>query len=201
MLAYLDSGAWSVWTGQRRPAPDGDDYTLAANAEDLLSDDELAVYGLHRVAAAWPIPSGHRIVSTTLSDDGGMPRWLVESEAVPLAELRAAKLAALAARRWQAETAGITVEGVPVMSDRESQGLIVGAALQAVIDPAYTLRWKTAAGAFVALSATELLAVAQAVRAHVQACFDREAALTEAINAAADVAALDAADIGAGWPA
>jgi hypothetical protein len=46
-----------------------------------------------------------------------------------------------------------------------------------------------------------LIAVAQAVRALVQSCFDREATLSAAISAAADAAALAAIDIEIGWPA
>ncbi|MNF91252.1 hypothetical protein D3C84_738460 [compost metagenome] len=45
-----------------------------------------------------------------------------------------------------------------------------------MLDPAYLLRWKTPEG-FVDLTAQQVIAVARAVRAHVQACFDREAAL------------------------
>ncbi|MFN4131277.1 MAG: DUF4376 domain-containing protein, partial [Paracoccaceae bacterium] len=64
---------------------------------------------------------------------------------------------------------------------------ITGAALQAVLDPAVTIRWKTPDG-YVDLDAPTILALAQAVRAHVQACFDREAGL------------IDGGDIEAGWP-
>jgi len=58
-----------------------------------------------------------------------------------------------------------------------------GAALKAMQDSTYSCRWKTESG-FVELTAPQILAIADAVRAHVQACFDREAELLPLIEAA-----------------
>ena len=104
--------------------------------------------------------------------------------------------ALIAARRYVAETAGTTIEGMPIDTGRDSQGLITGAAVQALIDPAYSLHWKTSAG-FVELTREQILGVASAVRAHVQACFNREAALLDAV---AD-GSITAAMLDEGWPA
>lgn len=87
----------------------------------------------------------------------------------------------IAARRWQAEVAGITVNGMQVDTGRDSQALITGATVQAMLDPSYALRWKTAAG-FVDLNAEQIIGLASTVRSHVQACFDREAELLEAVG-------------------
>ncbi|QIE87029.1 DUF4376 domain-containing protein [Pseudomonas nitroreducens] len=104
--------------------------------------------------------------------------------------------AVIAARRYQAETAGITVNSMDVPTDRDSQAMVTGAALQAVIDQNYTCQWKTADG-FVDLAAQQIIALASAMRAHVQACFDREAALLDAL--AAGTYTDDQLD--QGWPA
>ena len=93
------------------------------------------------------------------------------------------KRSEIAAARWEAETAGIDVNGFTVRSDRESQALITGAALKAMQDSTYSCRWKTESG-FVELTAPQILAIADAVRAHVQSCFDREAELVALIEAA-----------------
>ncbi|MDG9928547.1 MULTISPECIES: DUF4376 domain-containing protein [unclassified Pseudomonas] len=102
----------------------------------------------------------------------------------------------IAARRYQAETAGTTVGGVAINTERDSQALMTGAAVQAMLDPGYQLQWKTPAG-FVQLSAQQILAVAQASRAHVQACFDREAELLSAL----DAGTFQAGMLEEGWPA
>lgn len=94
-------------------------------------------------------------------------------------QARQARITAIAARRWLAETAGIKVAGMQVDTDDRSKLLINGAAVEAMLDPEYTLRWKTADG-FVELTAEQVISIARAVRAHVQACFDREAELLDA---------------------
>jgi len=96
---------------------------------------------------------------------------------------RERKRSEIASARWEAETAGIDVNGFTVRTDRESQSLITGAALKAMQDEKYSCRWKTESG-FVELTALQISAVADAVRTHVQACFDREAELVALIEAA-----------------
>lgn len=99
-----------------------------------------------------------------------------------LANLKAARDAAIAR--------GIEVDGLRLQTDDLSQSRLTAAALAARLDPALPLRWKLATGDFVALSAPQIIALALAVRAHVQACFDREADLAAQIRAAADPAAV-----------
>ncbi|MFS2157125.1 DUF4376 domain-containing protein [Pseudomonas sp. Pseusp122] len=101
----------------------------------------------------------------------------------------------IAACRYQVETSGITVNTMPIATDRDSQGLITGAAVAALLDSDYSLNWKTSAG-FIELSAVQILSLASAVRAHVQASFDREAQLLAAV---AD-GSITAAMLEEGWP-
>lgn len=122
--------------------------------------------------------------------------WSAEEIAEHEAQRRAEMAQQIADRRWQAEVAGIDVGGILMATDRDSQALITGAALAAMRDPAYVCRWKTAGG-FVELNAEQLTAVADTVRAHVQACFDREAALLAELDAGTLTPEL----IETGWPA
>lgn len=118
-------------------------------------------------------------------------------EAIPeptLDELKAQKKQEIALARYEAETSGTTVNGVLIDTGRDSQALITGAALAAMLDGDYSLNWKTAAG-FIHLTAPEIIAVAQAVRAHVQACFDREGELVALVDAAQNAEELDAIGI------
>lgn len=129
-------------------------------------------------------------------------RWnRQEEEAIPveltLDELKMVKRSTIAAARYARETAGTTVNGITIDTGRDSQALITGAALAAVIDSHYSLNWKTAAG-FIHLTATEIIAVAQAVRAHVQSCFDREGELVALVDAAQTAEELD--EIIISWP-
>lgn len=106
-------------------------------------------------------------------------------------------LATLKSARDAAIARGIEVNGLHVQTDDLSQSRLTAAALAAQLDPGATLRWKLATGEFVALSAPQIIALALAVRDHVQACFDREAVLLAEIEASA---APEAVDISTGWP-
>lgn len=101
----------------------------------------------------------------------------------------------IAARRYEAEIAGITLNGLQINTEDRSKLLINGAALEATIDPAYTMQWKTPTG-FVDLTGEQVIGIARAVRAHVQACFDREAELLAAL----DDGTLTDAMLEQGWP-
>lgn len=84
--------------------------------------------------------------------------------------------------RYDNETKGIVVQGIPVGTGRDSQGLISGACLAALLDPEYVVNWKGDGGVFVQLNAQQIISLATAVRAHVQSCFDREYELITHIN-------------------
>jgi hypothetical protein len=111
---------------------------------------------------------------------------------VDFATLKEAKYAEIADSRWRAETGGITLpDGTVVKTDRESQSLLMGAALFAKEDPTYTVNWKGANG-WTVLNADTILQLAAAVRQHVQSCFDKEKELTEKIMAATSIEELEA---------
>lgn len=108
-----------------------------------------------------------------VADENG--HWIVPKETV---------LASIAKRRYEAEISGTSYEGVPIDTGRDSQGLILGALSEAKLDPEYILRWKVPSvpGGRVTLNAEQVIAVARKVRAHVQACFDREFELIDAVE-------------------
>lgn len=86
----------------------------------------------------------------------------------------------IAETRYAHETKGIVVNGISINTERDSQALITGAALSALIDKEYVCRWKTPDG-FVDLDSTLLLTISQEMRKYVQACFDREAFLIDCV--------------------
>lgn len=104
--------------------------------------------------------------------------WNGEDFVAPSFEdLRNRKYREIATARYNAEIAGVN----GIRTDRESQGLITGAALKAMQDNTYTCKWKGIDG-FVTLTAPQIIAIADAVREHVQECFNREATLIALID-------------------
>jgi hypothetical protein len=144
--------------------------------------------------AGLPPTSGVFVYSGFLPDEAISPEQsaAIASYFAPmtLEDCRFAKKAEIAAARWEAETAGIDVNGFTVRTDRESQALITGAALKAMQDSTYSCRWK-GVGGFIELTAPQILAIADAVRSHVQSCFDREAELCGLIDKAKSPEKLD----------
>lgn len=118
----------------------------------------------------------------------------MQSPAMRAAAALAAQQAAIRRHRDAALAAGIEVAGLRVATDDLAQARLTGAALAALADPAAGIRWKQSDGQLVPLSAAAVLAIAGAVRAHVQACFDHEAGLLAAL------AAGQAPDPARGWP-
>lgn len=87
----------------------------------------------------------------------------------------------IAAERFRREGTGVIVEGLAIETTRDSQALIASTGLAAIYDPDYRCNFKTATG-FVEIGAEQIAVIAKAVRAHVQACFDRELALLRAVE-------------------
>ncbi|GHV50478.1 hypothetical protein FACS1894216_02750 [Synergistales bacterium] len=142
-------------------------YTPAGGEHAYVLDDETPAQAGWRVRDGAPIPPETEVIE----------------------DMKVDKLVEIAAARWAEETGGVSLNGMSLDTSRESQALITGAALQATIDNAYACRWKTAQG-FAELSAQQIIGAAQAVRAHVQACFDREAELAAAAAAAETIEAV-----------
>ncbi len=88
----------------------------------------------------------------------------------------------IASERYRREGLGIVVGSMAIETTRDSQALIASTGLSAILDPEYRCNFKTLNG-FVEIGAEQILAIAKAVRAHVQACFDRELELLRAIEA------------------
>lgn len=69
---------------------------------------------------------------------------------------------------------GLTIGGMSIGTDDLTQQRIMAAHIVAKEDQSYTVRWKLPGG-FVTLDAPTIIAISDAIRAHVQACFEAEA--------------------------
>jgi hypothetical protein len=92
-------------------------------------------------------------------------------------------LAYAADKRWQAEIGGIVVSGVPVATDDRSKILITGARVAAMLDAAWSTIWHGADGQTYPVDAAAMVAISDAVQAHVNAGFDIFATVKAAIEA------------------
>lgn len=80
-------------------------------------------------------------------------------------------LAYAAQRRWQKEVGGIVVNGVPIATDDRSKTMIIGSRLAADADPNWSAQWVANDGHVYPINAAAIIAISDAVQAHVNACF------------------------------
>lgn len=113
---------------------------------------------------------------------------------------KALLLAEVAAKRWQVETSGIIIGDTPIATDRESQAQLTSSYTLLKSGLITNTPWKSADGRFTLVTLPDLEPIAQAVGAHVRACFAAEQSHNEDINALAAQSDLDDYDVDIGWP-
>ncbi len=106
-----------------------------------------------------------------------------------LDEQRAAAKQALAAYRYQRETEGITWNGWPVSTDRESRSNL-GNAYNLARDGYWNEGYKFADEVYRPVTSQQVIALALAVAAHVGQCYAREGEIAAQLDAATTPEAL-----------
>lgn len=90
-----------------------------------------------------------------------------------------------AQKRWEKEVGGIEINGLTVATDDRSKTMISGARVSSMANPNFTTAWKGSGGEFVPLDASAVVAISDAVLAHVSNCFAIEAQVLADILAGA----------------
>jgi hypothetical protein len=136
-----------------------------------------------------------KLVTVTHAVEALSPEAIAEK----IATAKTERTAELASIRYQHETAGITLNGATIETNRESQALVNGAYSYSLLNPAVLIDWKATTG-WIQIDATMIAGIATAVACHVQDCFSNERTLSEAIAAAESVDAVQQIDLTIGWP-
>ncbi len=76
-----------------------------------------------------------------------------------------------AQKRWEKESGGLTVSGIPIATDDRSKQMILGARIAADADAGFTTQWVGEDGSVYGLNAAQVIGISNAVLAHVQNCF------------------------------
>lgn len=109
---------------------------------------------------------------------------------------RASLLARNAELRWQRETGGMEIDGIPLHTGRDSQVTLFAAAIRGLDEV-----WKGADGEWYSVSAEQLAQMSEIVAGFKSACFQKEAQIAQRIGACATFADMDAIDLEALWDA
>lgn len=147
-------------------------------------------------------PATQRMAGPAYQLDGAVVRRVYTVEQIPAEEIRAARTAAIAARRYEREIAGILWRGYGIATDRESQAKIDTE--ERAADKGLRVDgkgWKcvdlsTGTVTFRPTTNAEMQEIATAAYGYVSACFAREEALLFALDAG------DYSDsmLATGWP-
>jgi hypothetical protein len=91
-------------------------------------------------------------------------------------------LAWAAAERQKRVVSGLDFNGMRLETDTDSQRVLTSAYVMAKGDPTFQIdNWKVADGIYVPLSNETVISAGDAVTAHVQACFNRNKEIDDAI--------------------
>lgn len=113
-----------------------------------------------------------------------------------LEEHKAAKLAEIAAARYEREVGGfMTPHGTFIETDREAQSKIAGAHAAVQAGFITVLDWKFGPGVFVTLTAEDVGNVARGIAQHVQESFTWEKTLVEQVQAATTIEEVQAIEL------
>lgn len=182
--------------------PDG---FLGYHDWDEVSAEEAARRGVPRYASPGYDPNWEREVFSFSTNEAGLTTYSVTRVPGDLGAALAVARRKLAYRRWQAEVGGMVWNAHAVPTDDRTQGKLTSANMKAESNPDYVIpNWKFGDGVYQRLDRATVIALGDALTAHVQACFDREAAIDAALALAGDAYAVRdtlAAEIDKGWPA
>lgn len=173
-LRYTSPGRAPVTMGTHAPTPQESVDAIAWQYSPL---------------AMWAAQDAERVVvpvGTTGAFTPPVP------EPVTLASAKAAKLAELAAWRYEKEVGGVVLLGARIKTDRESQATVNSAFTSLSQGFITSIDWKADGGVWIQLGLAQITPIAQAVAMHVQSCFTAEKALAAEIAALTTIEAVQA---------
>ena len=144
-------------------------YWLATDGRLYSSSRQSIVPALDETYIGW-MADGTRPTAWPRDEDGRQTNASLQDVLTPFG-LFASLPAYAADARFRTETGGIVVAGVPIATDDRSKTMLLGARIAATADPAFTTSWVAADGVSRQFGASEVVAVSDAVLAHVAACF------------------------------
>ena len=97
-----------------------------------------------------------------------------------------------AQKRYDFEVGGINVNGIDVRTDRLTVDRIYQARFLANEDNTFTTDWKLSNGVFLTIDAATIIAISDAVTAHIKDSFQKEKAANDSVTAATTIQELTA---------
>lgn len=133
------------------------------DAEAVYQDRPMLITDLFPPSMDWR-PAGEQIEIGWIFDGAF-------HEPPPPVPSQAELIAYAADQRWQIEVGGIMIAGVPIATDDRSKTMILGARVAAAANPEWETVWHGSDGQTYPLNAASMIAISNAVEAHVNGTF------------------------------
>lgn len=172
----------------------GRDPVLKGAHTPAMGESLDAVAFQYSPIAEWLAADAQRAVPAVGTTGAFTPPAVPADTRTPLQKAKDAKLAELAAWRYEQEVGGIVIAGATIKTDRGSQATITSAYLSLSQGLISEVDWKAESGVWVKLTLAQMAPIAQAVVAHVQACFSTEAQLAAEVTACTTVEQVEAVE-------
>lgn len=108
----------------------------------------------------------------------------------------------VAAKRWEQEVNGLTINNTSYATDRESQTKYTAIAVaisQADVNT-WSINWKTNSGTFEVLNAQEMMLIINTILQYIQNCFNKEYEYQQQIDSCTTIEQVMAIDYNSNWP-
>ena len=175
------------------PFTDSNGNQYPGNWYQLASAEERLAVGFTEQSDPSPVDERFYYVNT----DGSVTQK-------PLDVCKVSVKNTLASIRWSYESLGIIYNGHVYETDERSRVNYLGALIQAQVNPAYTVVWKTKTednvSAFVQLNATDIVNITQFGTDYISNCFTNESMKLSEIDACLNLEELLSIDLQSGWP-
>ena len=199
-FARLVAGTWVEVAGPFAVGEGADAVQYPAGWLDSATPEQRDELGAVAIVDEPAPADGYKLTGQALVDVDGVPhrRWVEP----PIGDVRAACRAQVALICWDKQQS-MKWRGRVVQADDTTLGRLMAAVMRAQLanDPGFSIRWKFGDNDFDTLTLPDVISYGTAIGTHLQACYDREAELIDAITKAVGVAALAAIDLTGGWPA
>lgn len=164
-----------------RPFDPADWYWLAADGRVFSSARLMTIDGGDEAFLAF-LASGGFATQWPCDDEGEQTETAIRQVLAPFG-IWVDLVAYAADRRWRKEVGGIDADGVPVATDDRSKLMITGARIAAMADAGWSTIWHGANGETYPIGAAAMIAISDAVQAHVNAGFQTFVTVKAAIEA------------------
>jgi hypothetical protein len=128
------------------------------------------------------VSDGIGTLQSWADSDGGLIKVDKEIE-----ESKEKKKSEIAKARYETEIGGVDFNGITIPTDWDTQSKMTAAYIYAKDDVNFSVEWKISKDEFISLDSTDIIAIGDLIKTHVQDAFSKEKQLLDQINSSTTI--------------